>query len=105
VPFLDHELVDYVFQLPEDYKIKGKVKKRILQDAFRELLPKEIYHRSKKGFEIPLLKLLRGDLKHLVDEKLLSDEFIKEQNIFNPIAIKTLKTQLNSSQPSNSQQI
>lgn len=105
VPFLDHELVNFVFQLPSEFKIKGKIKKRILQDAFRHHLPKVIYHRPKKGFEVPLLKLFRGDLKHLIDEKLLSDEFLLEQNIFDHLAVNKLKKQLNSSQPSNSQQI
>lgn len=105
VPFLDHELVDFVFQLPAEFKIKGRIKKRILQDTFQDILPEEIYHRPKKGFEAPLLKLFRGDLRHLIDEKLLSNEFLIEQNIFDPEEVNNLKKQLNSNQPSNSQQI
>ena len=105
IPFLDHHLVDYVFRLPAHYKIQGRVKKRILQDAFRDILPKEIYHRSKKGFEVPLLKLFRGSLSHLVEDNLLSNEFIARQNIFDPESVNKLKKQLKSNQPSNSQQI
>ena len=43
VPFLDHKIVDFAFSLPSEYKINGKMKKRIVQDAFANILPKELY--------------------------------------------------------------
>jgi asparagine synthase (glutamine-hydrolysing) len=102
VPFLDHHLVDYVLQLPSDSKINGKMRKRILQDAFRDLLPSELYNRPKHGFEVPLLKWFRTSLKSLIKDDLLSDKLIEEQNIFDPKAIRKLRRKLFSINPGDS---
>ena len=102
VPFLDHELVEFAFQLPSDSKVNNKMRKRILQDSFRKLLPARLYNRPKKGFEVPLLKWLRTDLKHLIDQELLDDRFVDDQGIFRSTEIRNLKTQLFSSNPGDS---
>ena len=98
-PFLDHEVVDFAFTLPTEYKINGKIKKRIVQDAFRSLLPEELYNRPKKGFEIPLLDWFRKELKSRITDDWLNDGFIKEQNIFELTAIQNLKSKLFSNNP------
>ena len=66
------------------------------------MLPQELYNRGKQGFEVPLLKWFKTDLKSLITDDLLKDDFIEEQNIFNPVAIKKLKQQLFSSNPNDS---
>jgi len=99
VPFLDHHLVDFVFQLPTSSKINNQMRKRILQDTFRDLLPEELYNRSKKGFEVPLLKWFRTSLKTLITDDLLGDSFISEQNIFDLDEIRKLKNKLFSGNP------
>src|SRR5258706_541477 len=38
-PFLDYNVVDFAFSLPAESKINKKVRKKIVRDAFRELLP------------------------------------------------------------------
>lgn len=103
VPFLDHRLVDYVSSLPESYKINGQLKKRILQDAFRNDLPAELYKRPKHGFEIPLTDYLKGALKEEKFAKLLSQEFIELQGLFQYETIDKLIKQLysNNSQDSH----
>lgn len=99
VPFLDHNVVDFAFSLPESYKIHKKQKKRILQEAYRDMLPPELYNRPKHGFEVPLLKWLRNELKSEINTKLLDKALIKDQNLFNFAAIKQLEKKLNSSNP------
>lgn len=99
VPFLDHKIVDFAFSLPVNYKIDAHQRKKILKDAFRSYLPEELYHRGKQGFEVPLLKWFRTDLKAMIMNDLLADDFIKAQNIFDPQAIKNLKAQLFSNNP------
>ena len=99
VPFLDHHLIDYVFQLPVSSKINGQMRKRILQDAFKDFLPQELYNRPKKGFEVPLLKWFRTSLSSLIKDDLLSDRFIEEQNIFDLKGIRKLKKRLFSMNP------
>jgi len=89
-PFMDYRVVDYAFALPEAYKIDGGMKKKILQDAFRHVLPKELYQRPKHGFEVPLMKGYQRELKSLIDS-LLGEDFIREQGVFNPTYIKNLR--------------
>jgi len=101
-PFLDHRLVNFAFSLPTAFKINSGMKKKILQDAYREELPEEIYKRPKHGFEVPLLSWFRNELKSTIEDDLLNDDFIEEQGIFNVIAIKELKKQLFSNNPEDS---
>jgi asparagine synthase (glutamine-hydrolysing) len=99
VPFLDHELVNFVFSLPEEYKICSTHRKRILQDTFKDILPERLYKRPKHGFEVPLLSWFRSDLKSMINNDLLSKELIEKQGIFNVEKIEQLKAKLNSSNP------
>jgi asparagine synthase (glutamine-hydrolysing) len=101
-PFLDQEVVEFAFGLPVNYKIDGRLKKKIVQDAFRELLPPELYNRPKQGFDIPLLDWFRKELWGKINHDLLSDYFIKEQQIFNLPAIQQLKRKLHSANPEDS---
>jgi asparagine synthase (glutamine-hydrolysing) len=98
-PFLDHNLVEFVFSLPSEYKIDKNYRKKILQDAFRDELPSEIYKRPKHGFEVPLLKWFQTDLKPLIEEDLLSKKLIEEQGLFNYSTIQLLKHKLYSNNP------
>lgn len=99
VPFLDYQVVNFLFSLPDDYKITNSIRKRILQDTFRDVLPEKLYNRPKKGFEVPLLKWFRKEMKSLIVEDLLSERNITEQGIFNYSEIEKLKRQLFSSNP------
>ncbi len=98
VPFLDHQVVEFAFGLPEATKINRQMKKRIVQDSFRELLPAELYRRPKHGFEVPLLGWFRAELKNTIED-LLDDSFIREQDIFDPEGIVGVKQRLFSKDP------
>ncbi len=93
-PFLDVDVVNFLFTLPDDYKIDASMRKKLLQDAFREMLPAELYQRPKKGFEVPLLKWLRKDMKGVIRNELLSKKFIEDQGIFHYPEIQRLRRQL-----------
>jgi asparagine synthase (glutamine-hydrolysing) len=99
VPFLDVEVVNFIFSLPGNYKINSSLRKRILQDTFRDILPAQVYNRPKKGFEVPLLKWFRKEMKSLILDDVLSEKFIRDQGIFNYPEINKLKKQLFSSNP------
>lgn len=102
-PFLDHRLVNFAFSLPVAFKINTDMKKKILQDTFRDDLPEEIYKRPKHGFEVPLLGWFQNELRSTIENDLLDDDFIKEQGIFNVAATKELKQQLFSNNPEDAQ--
>lgn len=98
-PFLDVEVVNFLFSLPDEFKINKTLRKRILQDAFRDILPAQLYNRPKKGFEVPLLKWSRKEMKSMILDDLLSEKFIKDQGIFSYPEIGKLKRRLFSSSP------
>ncbi|HEX8040557.1 MAG TPA: asparagine synthase (glutamine-hydrolyzing) [Chryseosolibacter sp.] len=98
-PFLDFRLVDFAFTLPAEFKIAGKKRKRILQDAFRGMLPSQLYNRPKKGFEVPLLKWFRREMRSLITDDLLSRQRVEEQGIFDYAEVERLKKKLFSNNP------
>ncbi|KEO73459.1 asparagine synthase (glutamine-hydrolyzing) [Anditalea andensis] len=54
LPFLSHDLVEFVFSLPSDYKIKEGWTKYLMRAAFEDLVPQEIsWRKDKIGFEPP----------------------------------------------------
>jgi asparagine synthase (glutamine-hydrolysing) len=59
LPFLSHELVEFMFSLPSDLKIRRGETKYILRRAFSDLLAEEIRNRRDKiGYEPPQAKWL-----------------------------------------------
>ena len=81
-PFLDHRIIEFAAQLPNDFKYHNGVKKRIIRDIVHEYVPKEMMDRPKMGFAIPIAKWLNNDLKDLVEEYICESK-IKEQGFFN----------------------
>ncbi len=54
LPFLSHELVEFVFSLPAHFKIKNGFTKHLLRAAMDNFLPKQIvWRKDKVGFEPP----------------------------------------------------
>jgi asparagine synthase (glutamine-hydrolysing) len=89
VPFLDHRLVEFAFQMPGSLKLKYGKTKYILKEAFRDLLPASILRRSKSGFEMPISRWLKTDLRFLLDRYLEPDR-IKAQGIFDSNIVQQL---------------
>jgi asparagine synthase (glutamine-hydrolysing) len=53
VPFLDHELVEYLYGLPQECYFRSDIQKWLLQRLVRDLLPQGILDRPKQGFVGP----------------------------------------------------
>src|SRR5205823_2251997 len=70
-PFLDRELVEYVADLPDDMKLRGRTTKYILREAFKDLLPPAVKRRGKMGFGVPLGTWFRNDLRDYMKDLLL----------------------------------
>ena len=68
VPYLDHELAEFVSGLPDHWRVRGLTGKRILRAAAAELLPRTIIDRPKVGFRVPVDEWFRGPLReYLLD--------------------------------------
>ena len=59
VPFLDHELVEFAYNLPLSVKVSSQEAKIILKKVANRFLPKEIIYRPKVGFGLPQSDWLR----------------------------------------------
>lgn len=53
-PFLDKDAAEFAARLPLRCKLHGFKRKWLLKKAFADLLPPEILHRNKRGFQIPV---------------------------------------------------
>jgi len=54
VPYLNHHFVEYIINLPPDYKIKNLITKYIMRIALKGILPEKVRCRMDKlGFETP----------------------------------------------------
>jgi asparagine synthase (glutamine-hydrolysing) len=70
VPFLDHELVEYVLGVPAAVKKSYPGVKGLLVEACRDLLPASVYDRPKAGFVLPMKQWMRGPLAAFVQDGL-----------------------------------
>ena len=58
-PFLDNDVVDFARRLPDKFKYRNGQRKHLLKIALSDSLPKNIIHRRKKGFGIPISDWLK----------------------------------------------
>ncbi len=94
VPFLDHRVCEVAFGIPGDFKIKQGRGKYVLMETFRDILPACLHKRPKWGFEMPISRWFKGELKYLLDEYLSKDR-IERQGIFRyPVIEKILSDHL-----------
>ncbi|MZH03645.1 MAG: asparagine synthase, partial [Nitrospinae bacterium] len=70
VPFMDHRLVEMMFNLPG--KEKAGPAKHLLVDSMKSLLPQNVWKRKKMGFAFPFEKWMRGALRPEIETVLLS---------------------------------
>ena len=54
VPYLDQEIVEYVERLSSSYKVRNLSRKWLHRKVCNRLLPREIVHREKVGFQTPI---------------------------------------------------
>lgn len=50
VPFADHRIIEYVFNVPWEMKYQNGVEKALLRDATKDLLPDELFRRKKSPY-------------------------------------------------------
>jgi asparagine synthase (glutamine-hydrolysing) len=73
-PVLDYRLVEFAASLPSHLKYRWRRGKRLLRDAFYDMIPPEIWDRPKMGFGIPIASWFRGPLRQKTANMLLSPD-------------------------------
>ncbi len=89
VPFLNHELVEYVLRLPARLKLRGLTTKYLLRKLLVGKLPPSLVNRKKKGFGIPVAEWLKSDLKEMASDY-LDEKRLKREGFFNASYVKVL---------------
>lgn len=88
-PLLDHRLAEFAARLPRAFRYDGNTRKRILRDYVHRHVSRDIMDAPKRGFSVPVLKWLRGDLSELLDEH-LSPDALRESGLFRVEAVTPL---------------
>ncbi len=68
-PYFDHELVEYVMNIPDEYK-RDSYPKSLLVESLGDRLPRDIVHRKKQGFLFPWNVWMKRELETFCEEKL-----------------------------------
>jgi len=64
-PLLDRKLAEYMFSLPENFKIRNGETKYLLKKIAIDFVDRDIIYRKKSGFGVPLNKWIRKELKDI----------------------------------------
>ena len=90
IPFLDHNIVEYMAKVPSSFKYNFLTSKYLLKKLGEKYLPRDIVYRPKKGFGIPvadwLLTTLKKPMENIVNNpnSFINSIFNKKytQNLF-----------------------
>jgi asparagine synthase (glutamine-hydrolysing) len=75
VPFLDRALVEACFRIPGNRKLQGDSPKSLLLASLGVDLPPQIVNRPKRGFTLPFERWLRGEMRPVVEDVLLKNNW------------------------------
>jgi asparagine synthase (glutamine-hydrolysing) len=89
VPFLDTELLQWSWRLPDRFKQRGRSGKWVLKRAMEPWLPRDVIERPKTGFGAPLRRWLQHDLQPLLHEHLNPGRLARD-GLFDPGAVQQL---------------
>ena len=90
-PLLDQRLIEYVAQLPDNFKLRGSTTKWLLRRILEDYLPSHLLAKKKKGFGPPLLQWFSGQCETYIHQY-LSDEKLNQHGLISKEYVKLLVT-------------
>jgi len=89
VPFCDLELLAFALALPASVRFAGWKLKGFMRKALSRVLPPAVVAGAKLGFQVPLARWLREDLREMVHD-LLSDDTTRRRGYVKPDYVQWL---------------
>lgn len=89
VPYVDREMISYACRIQPVYKLRGLTTKYVLKRAARKLLPKQIIHRRKAGFMMPVARWLTENMRETIEE-LCSEQAVADTGLFDPRFVRRI---------------
>jgi asparagine synthase (glutamine-hydrolysing) len=90
LPFLDHHLVEQAFRVPPHLKNNGLRDKIIERRIAKKLLPREVTHRKKNPFFLPMEFFFEHPQIQRLIEETLNETQIRRRGYFEPSYVKAL---------------
>lgn len=78
VPFLDNELVEFAFTIPNEFKFRDGGGKYVLRKAMSSILPKRIIKKEKMGFSTDVFLQYKNEVREYAQQKLPDGNLVKE---------------------------
>lgn len=97
VPFLDHKLVEFAAQMPQELKYKNGEKKYILKKALQGIVPDEFLYRKKQGFNVPIQNWAKQEMTEVVTSVL--PKIFAQVNLLNSNSVQMLIKALQNDNP------
>ncbi|MEZ5083406.1 MAG: asparagine synthase C-terminal domain-containing protein [Bacteroidales bacterium] len=95
-PFLDHRLIEFAANLPDNAKLNCLNEKFILKRAMKGKIPESIRQRQKQAYRAPVASSFFGENKLEYVNDLLSESKLISYGYFNPAMVKNLTTKMAS---------
>lgn len=89
-PMLDHRIIEFLAQLPSNFKIRNGITKWLLKEVVHKYIPKELMERPKRPFIAPLTVWFKEDLQDQL-KYFLSERSLSKTGVFDPKPIVQLR--------------
>ena len=94
VPFLDHEIVEWIAPLHPNLKMRGLTEKSLLRDAMKGIVPEDVRHRRKRPFYTPIKSWFFHARRPPYVDEVLGDRAVRDAGMFDPVVVARLRKQL-----------
>lgn len=103
-PMLDHRIIEFLAQLPANFKIRDGVNKYLLKQIVHKYIPKPLMDRPKMPFIAPLKVWFRDELAEKMHDY-LGERALRESGLFNATPIVALSRAYLAGEPVNYQKL